>query len=78
LSCLGTKIWSASIIQKGTWTSTGKAFSLNLQAGDSSTIHTFQEKVREDGIQEHVPEVTEDQSSIVQRQEVTAVIFRLS
>ena len=34
---LSTKIWSASlIIQKGTWTSTGKAFSLNLQAGESS------------------------------------------
>ncbi|XP_055392386.1 olfactory receptor 7A5-like [Bubalus kerabau] len=75
---VGTKIWSASIIQKGTWTSTGKAFSLNLQAGESSIIHTFQEKVREDGIQEHVPDVTEDQSSIVQRPEVTAVIFQLS
>ena len=59
-------------------TSTDKAFSLNLQAGESSIIHTFQEKVREDGIQEHVPDVTEDQSSIVQRPEVTAVIFQLS
>ena len=76
LSCLGKKFRSASlIIQKGTWISTGKAFSLNLQAGESSTFHTFQEKVKEDGIQEHAPDVTEDQSSIVQRPEVTAVIF---
>ncbi|CAN0426472.1 unnamed protein product [Rangifer tarandus platyrhynchus] len=62
----------------GILTSTGKAFSLNLQAGDLIALQTLQESVIEDGNQERIPEVTEDQSCIAQRPGVIVVVFSFS